>query len=141
MSKYFELSEFLHSNTARDNKIENLPTFGIVENLAELAAFLNGLRQEWGSPVKVTSGFRNEALNRLVGGAARSLHLKGLAADLYPANGDFDGFKKFVVGWLGDKDFDEAIIEKDSKGNRWIHIQLYGNNGFQRKKIFSLTKN
>lgn len=139
MSKYFELSEFLHSNTARENKIENLPTFETVKNLEELAAFLDGLREEWGSGIRITSGFRNEALNRLVGGVSQSLHLKGRAADLFPLNGDFEGFKKFVVGWLVGKDFDEAIIEKDSKGNSWIHIQQYGNKGHQRKKIFSLN--
>ena len=48
-------------------------------------------------------------------------------------------FKKFVVNWLKDKDFDEAIIEKNKKGVEWIHIQLYSNNGFQRKKIFKLS--
>lgn len=139
MSKYFELSELLHSNTARENKIENLPTFEIVENLKELAAFLDGLRSDWGSGIRITSGFRNEALNRLVGGVQNSCHKLGYAADLYPVNGDFEGFKKFVVGWLNGKDFDEAIVEKDSKGNKWIHLQTYSPNGFQRKKIFSLN--
>ena len=139
MSRYFTLQEFLRSNTARENKIENLPSWENVENLQKLATFLDGLREGWGSGIRVTSGFRNEALNRLVGGVPESLHRKGFAADLYPVNGDFEGFKKFVLEWLKDKEFDEAIIEKDSKGNRLIHIQQYGNKGFQRKKVFSLS--
>ena len=139
ISKYFKLEEFLTSSTARQRSIENLVSWVIVERLNELALFLDGLREAWGSGIIVSSGFRNKALNAAVGGVADSLHLKGWAADLQPANGDMKGFKRFVINWLKDKDFDEAIIEKNKKGVEWIHIQLYSNNGFQRKKVFKLN--
>lgn len=138
-SQYFRLEEFLSSSTARQKSIENLPSWVVVERLKELALFLDGLREAWGSGINVTSGFRNKALNAAVGGVADSLHLKGWAADLQPTNGNMKEFKKFVVNWLKDKDFDEAIIEKNKKGVEWIHIQLYSNNGLQRKKIFKLS--
>lgn len=139
MFKYFTLEEFLTSSTARQKSLENLPSFEIVENLKELAAFLDDMREAWGSGINVSSGFRCPKLNEAVGGQPTSLHKKGLAADLQPANGDFEGFKKFVVDYLKDKMFDEAIIESNKKGDKWVHFQIRSNNGFQRKKVFSLT--
>lgn len=138
MSRYFRLEEFLTSSTARQKSIENLPSWEVVDNLNKLAEFLDGLREDWGSGINITSGFRNEALNKAVGGVFNSCHRLGFAADLQPANGKMKEFKKFVMEWLKDKQFDEAIIEKSKKAE-WIHIQLFSPNGFQRKKIFSLN--
>lgn len=136
---YFTLEEFLTSSTARQRSIENMPSFMIVEHLNELALFLDGLRKAWGSGINVSSGFRNDALNSAVGGVYNSVHRIGYAADLQPANGKMKEFKKFVVEWLKDKQFDEAIIERNKKGVEWIHIQLFSPKGFQRRKIFSLS--
>lgn len=138
-SRYFKLEEFLTSSTARQRSIENMPSFEVVEHLKELAVFLDGVRAAWGSGINVSSGFRNAKLNALVGGVPTSLHLTGYAADLQPANGRFEEFKKFMVKYLADKNFDECIIERNSKGAKWIHIQLYSNNGYQRRKVFSLN--
>lgn len=139
ISKYFRLEEFLTSSTARQKSIENLPSFEVVERLNTLALFLDDLRTAWGSGIRISSGFRNDALNKAVNGAAESLHKSGWAVDIVPVNGKFEEFKKFVVDWLKDKQFDEAIIEKNKKGVEWIHIQLYSPKGFQRKKVFSLA--
>ena len=137
-SKYFRLEEFLTSSTARQRSIENLPSYQIVLNLKELASFLDRMREAWGSGIIVSSGFRNKALNAAVGGVSNSIHQTGFAVDLQPANGKFEAFKKFVVNWLKDKDFDECIIERSKKAT-WIHLQLFSNNGFQRRKIFNLN--
>lgn len=139
MSKYFKLEELLTSSKARQKSIENIPSWEIVEHLKVLANFLDGLREAWGSAIAISSGFRNPSLNKAVGGVDTSLHLKGYAADLQPKNGKMKEFKKFVVDYLKDKQFDECIIEKN-KSAEWIHIQLYSNNGFQRRKVFSITK-
>lgn len=139
MSRYFKLEEFLTSAKARQKSIENIPSWEIVEHLKVLANFLDGLREAWGSAIAISSGFRNPSLNKAVGGVDTSLHLKGYAADLQPKNGKMKEFKKFVVDYLKDKQFDECIIEKN-KSAEWIHIQLYSNNGFQRRKVFSITK-
>lgn len=138
-SKYFRLEEFLTSSTARQKSIENTPSWEIIEHLNELALFLDGLRASWGSGIIVSSGFRCDKLNAAVGGVPNSVHKIGYAADLQPANGDIEGFKRFVVDWLQGKAFDEAILERKGK-TTWIHIQLYSNNGFRRKKVFSLNK-
>lgn len=138
-SKYFDLEEFLESSTARQRSIQNCPSWAVVLRLRELAQFLDGLREAWGSGIRVTSGFRDANLNYYVGGVPNSVHRIGFAADLVPVNGKMKEFKKFVVEWLKGKQFDEAIIEKNSKGSEWIHIQLYSPNGYQRKKVFSLN--
>lgn len=138
-SKYFRLEEFLTSSTARQKSIENTPSWEIIEHLNELALFLDGLRASWGSGIIVSSGFRCDKLNAAVGGVPNSVHKIGYAADLQPANGDIEGFKRFVVDWLQGKAFDEAILERKGKVE-WVHIQLYSNNGFRRKKVFSLNK-
>lgn len=138
MAKYFDLEEFLTSSTARQKSIENLPSWETVEHLKELAAFLDPMREAWGSGINVSSGFRNPKLNKAVGGVSTSLHLTGYAVDLQPSNGKLEEFKKFVVNYLKDKNFDECILERKGK-TEWVHLQLWSNNGFQRRKVFSLT--
>ena len=131
--KYFQLEELLTSSTARQKSIENLPSWTIVGHLLELGAFLDDLRAAWGSGIKVNSGFRNEALNKAVGGSNTSVHKIGYAADLYPANGKFDDFCKFVRKWLDHRAYDQVLIERNKKGGRWLHIGLYSNSGQQRR--------
>lgn len=137
-SKYFDLEEFLDSSTARQKSLQNSPPWYIVLRLRTLAQFLDGLREAWGSGIRISSGFRCEALNKAVGGATESLHKAGWACDMVPVNGKFEEFKRFVVNWLKDKKFDELIIESKGK-SKWLHLQLYSNNGFQRCKTFSLN--
>ena len=135
---HFSLEEFLTSSTARQKSIENLPSWTVIEHLNELALFLDELREAWGSGIKINSGFRNDKLNQKVGGVMNSIHKIGFAADVYPVNGKWEEFKRFVKNWIKDKDFDQCIIEKKGK-SEWIHIGLYNNSGQQRHNIFSLV--
>lgn len=81
--KYFNLSEFLRSETALNHGIENLPYWYVVENLKELAMdVLDPIRIEWGQPLIIESGFRNPELNAVVGGVYNSAHIDGHAADV-----------------------------------------------------------
>ena len=138
MPRYFTLQELLASSVAKAEGISNFPSFEIVDHLKELAEFLDGLREAWGSGIRVSSGFRNKLLNEKVGGVANSVHRLGWACDMVPVNGKFEEFKKFVADWIKDKAFDELIVEKNSKGDKWLHLQLFSPKGFQRRKIFSL---
>ena len=138
MSKYFELKEFLRSETALTNQIENLPTWEIVENLKELANFLDGLREAWGGPIRVTSGFRSTELNQKIGGVQLSAHKLGWAADLQPGRNDMEGFKKKVPEWLKGKKFDQCILEK-SGSTEWIHISLFNEKHEQRCQVLKLN--
>lgn len=137
--RYFDLEELLTSSTARQKSIENLPSFEIVEHLLELGFFLDSLREDWGSGINVNSGFRNDKLNAAVGGVSNSVHRTGYAADLYPSNGKFEDFKRFVVDWIKDKKYDQLILEGKGK-SKWVHLGLYSPTGQQRRQCFAITK-
>ena len=138
-SKYFKFEEFIESSTARQKSLQNIPSWEQVLRLRQLARFLDELREAWGSGIRVTSGFRCDALNKAVGGVPNSIHRIAWAADIFPINGKIAEFKKFVRNWVKDKDFDQVILEKDKKGNEWIHLGLFNNAGQQRHQLFSLT--
>ena len=136
--KYFTLDELTRSETAKRLGYINVPTQENIENLDKLVTnILDDMREAWGSPIRISSGYRVPRLNKAVGGVANSKHLEGKAADIQPIGKDFDEFTAFVVEWLKDKDFDECIIESNGK-TRWIHISYDENNN--RKKIFTLNK-
>ena len=83
LSEHFTLEELVNSDTARSYGIPNTP--GPKERLA-LAnlcqKILDPVREKFGLPITVTSGYRSEALNRAVGGSRTSQHMTGDAADI-----------------------------------------------------------
>lgn len=84
LSKNFDLYEFVASWTASKLNIDNTPSVEVIKNLSRLCTdLLQPLREELGSPIYVSSGFRCLALNKAVGGVSDSQHLKGLAADIF----------------------------------------------------------
>lgn len=140
MSKNFSLAEMVAGDTARRKGIDNIPSFEVVSHLAEFCDnLLQPLRDAWGKPINVTSGYRCQKLNQIVGGVATSAHLRGYAADLQISNMKmFDEFVKFVVNWIKDKDFDQCLIEQ-SGNTRWLHIGYKNQNGEQRHQIKNIV--
>ncbi|MDR2912763.1 MAG: peptidase M15 [Alistipes sp.] len=83
MSKYFTLNELFASATAAQQGIDNTPPADTEARLNTLTEkLLDPVRELWDAPLTVNSGYRSPALNRAVGGAARSQHLTGEAADI-----------------------------------------------------------
>ena len=94
---FFKLSEFTRSATARTLGISNIPSPNALANLKTLVrCVLDPVREAWGKPIVVSSGYRCEELNRKVGGAEYSYHRLGMAADIYPANGDTEGLYQLI---------------------------------------------
>lgn len=82
-SKYFKLEELLKSDTALVGQIENLPSWADIGCLSRLAVnVLDPIREAWGQPLIVTSGFRSPQLNVAVGGVPTSHHMEGYAVDV-----------------------------------------------------------
>lgn len=131
--KYFSIKELCKSNTAIKNKIDNHPTPEIEKNLTILIEHcLDPIREKFGKPITVTSGYRCEKLNKLVGGKPNSQHLKGQAADLV---GDTNTKTKEIfeiAKQLGN--FDQLLFEKNSKGSIWVHIS-YKDSGNRKQYI------
>jgi uncharacterized protein YcbK (DUF882 family) len=72
----------IHSRTAEDRGIENEPGEKEVVAMEELVKrLLQPLRLAYGKPIRISSGYRCPELNKLVGGAPSSQHVKGEAAD------------------------------------------------------------
>jgi hypothetical protein len=81
LSSYYTLARLTHSDTARERGIDNTPPPELLPNLRRLARGLDRVRRLLGHPLEITSGYRCPELNAAVGGAPRSQHAQGLAAD------------------------------------------------------------
>lgn len=78
LTKNFTLEELTKTNTG----LSNVPHTEALQNLTKLANLLQIIRDAYGQPIIVTSGFRNMAVNIKVGGSNTSDHLYGAAADI-----------------------------------------------------------
>ena len=76
---------------------------------------LEPARKAIGCPIIVTSGFRCEAVNRLVGGVRNSQHLQGCAADIRPR--DPAQFQRLVAFLTS-----HALTDQLLTGSGWLHI-------------------
>ena len=129
--KYFKLSEFINSATAKRLGIDNIPSFEIVDNLNRLADYLDGIRDKLGKPILVSSGYRCPWLNKAVGGVVNSQHQKGLAADL--VCDDMKSLEKVLRETGG---FDQLIKEHRKGSNSfWFHVSICNSNGKPRNQI------
>jgi len=121
MGNYFTISELCYSDTAKEKGIDNTPPQSVQVNLSLLIHHvLNPIRERYGKPIKVSSGYRCAALNTLLGGVSNSQHLTGQAADLVPTSGGTlsDIFRSAIV--VGT--FDQLILECSKKGTKWVHV-------------------
>ena len=133
--KYFTPDEMIHSDTADRLGIDNSPTSEAISNLNDLVTnVLDNLRDGWGRPIIVTSGYRCKELNAAVGGTRNSQHLKGQAADI--VSDDFEAFRRFVGRWCKDNEFDQCIFEHGG-GREWIHVSYV--EGRNRRQMLDLN--
>lgn len=139
--KYFTIEELCQSETAEKYKIDNTPSEEIKKNLETLVdCLLDPLREAWGSPIIINSGYRCPILNKAVGGSKTSSHVSGWSVDMRPKNGKMEEFKKFVIQFIKTRFWDQCILEK-SGDVEWVHLSLYNNSGKQRMMIFSIEEN
>lgn len=70
--------------------------FSVVD--AQLLEILEHLRAHFGRSITVNSGFRCEARNAVVGGASKSKHLHGMAADIVVSGISPDAVYRYLDG-------------------------------------------
>ena len=125
LTKNFNLREFTKSNTAARLGIDNNPTAEHIHNLAALCEnILQPLREALGQPIRITSGYRSEALNEAIGGSKTSDHSFGRAADLeFYVDGKEDNARLFNVIKTLDLPFKQLIYEfGDEEQPDWVHV-------------------
>lgn len=138
LTKNFKQSELNHSGYASTHGVKNVACGYAAENQQWLAIVLQLLRDHFGVPITVTSGFRSEAVNKAVGGSPSSAHRHGSAADIRFSdvpNGRLNQKKRAMeivryfesIGLI----YDQIIFY-----NSWIHVGMrFRSKG--RKQIFA----
>jgi hypothetical protein len=122
LSNNFTLHELTKSQTATRKGIDNEPGTAEIENLIHLAkTILQPVREHFGKPVMISSGYRSPALCEAIGSSAKSQHAQGEAADFEIHGID----NKELAAWIAANcDFDQLILEFYIEGNAnsgWIH--------------------
>lgn len=126
LSKNFTLEELIHSSTANAKGIRNYPSPMEIENLRRLCVeVLQPIRDRYGKPIYINSGYRNPQLNRLVGGSQSSQHCRGQAADIDTNNNK--ELWELIVSMIRSG---EIVVSQliDERNLAWIHVALYTGN-------------
>ena len=126
--KYFTINELTRTSTGLDNT----PSKDVQANLEYLVNnVLDEVREIYGKPIKVNSGYRSKLVNKKVGGASNSQHTKGEAVDITGGNKAENKMIYEIIKNLGK--YDQLINEYDYS---WIHISYKnGNNRHQELSI------
>lgn len=132
ISNNFTLEEMTVSSTAKRLGIDNTPDEKSKENIIRLVKqVLQPIRDKWGAPIVVSSGYRCPKLNKAVNGASTSQHTNGSAVDFHTVSDTLEDNKKLydlVIGLAkrGIINCRQIIWEygKKNVGPDWIHISI-----------------
>ena len=140
LSTNLSLAEVTRSETAKRRGISNMPTPEHIENFKKLAAnIFQPIRELFGKPILISSGYRSAELNKAIGGSLSSQHCSGEAIDI-----DMDGTditNKQIFDYIKDNlNFDQLIWEFGTDANPdWVHVS-FASNRSQRKQILVAKK-
>jgi hypothetical protein len=137
LSNYVSLAEVTKSDTAKRKGISNEPTPEHLENLKTICTeVFDKVREHFGVPIYISSGYRSAALNKAIGGSSTSDHNLGRALDL-DQDGHGNGVTNMeVFEFIKDNlEFDQLIGEfQRADGNfDWVHVGY--RKGANRKQI------
>jgi len=142
LSENLTLAEVTKSATAKRKGISNEPTIEHMENLKAVAQnIFQPVRNHFGKPIAVTSGYRSADLNKAIGGSSTSQHCKGEAIDM-----DADVFggvtNREIFEYIKDNlDFDQLIYEFGDENNPdWVHCSFISK-GNRRQVLRAVRKN
>jgi hypothetical protein len=140
ISKHLSLAEVSRSETAKRKGINNTPSGEHLENFKKLAEnIFEPIREHFGVPIHIISGYRSKELNSAIGGSSTSQHCQGEAIDI-----DMDGTSitnAQIFNFIKDNlVFDQMIWEFGTDKNPdWVHVS-YESTGKQRKQILKAVK-
>ena len=130
LSKHLDLSEVIRSDSAKRNGISNMPTPEQIENFKLLAEkVFEPIREHFGVPIRISSGYRSKELNDKIKGASKtSDHCFGRAIDI-----DNDGTSitnKRIFDFIKNNlKYKQLIFEFGTDENpAWVHVSYDPNN-------------
>ncbi len=138
ISKHLTLEELTYSETAIKLGIVNVPNQLQTENLKTLALkVFEPVREHFGVPIHISSGYRIMNLNQAIKGSITSQHCRGEAIDI-----DMKGDKVSnaqIFHWIKDNlKYDQLIWEfGDKKNPDWVHVSYCSEN---RKQTLRAVK-
>lgn len=116
MAKWFTTDEFTRSDTAARLGISNDIPAELLDTAHYTLSRLDEIREAYGKPIIITSGYRCAKLNKAVGGKPTSQHTKAQAADLKWSEELFEFIR-------ANFHFDQ-LIEETSSRTKWIHVSF-----------------
>ncbi len=133
--RYFKFIEMINSAKADEFNIDNFPKdCNIIDNIIYTMECLDHIREEYGLPLYISSGYRCPELNRKVGGKETSQHLKGQAADINLGSVEKNrAFFNWLACHKDEIEFDQLI---DESKYSWVHVSVKKENN--RKQILHL---
>jgi zinc D-Ala-D-Ala carboxypeptidase len=140
LSKYTTLQEVIKSNQASVLQIPNIPNSEQVANLKLVCTeVFDKVREHFGKPIGISSGFRSVELNQRIGGSKSSQHMEGKALDI---DGDLYGgvSNKAIFDYIKNNcTFDQLIWEfGTANAPDWVHVSY--NKEVNRKQILRAIK-
>ena len=139
LTNNFSLAEMTKSQTATRKGIDNKPSTEHIENLIHLAeTVLQPVREHFGKPVAISSGYRRPELCEAIGSSAKSQHAKGEAADF-----EIPGVDNMQLAtWINkNTNFDQLILEYYEPGDPnsgWVHCSAVKEGS--RAQVLKATK-
>lgn len=129
LSKNFTLAELTRTSAPYENYPqvrERIALKQLVDNV------LQPLRDLYGKPIKINSGFRSPLVNIFVKGSPKSQHMKGEAADI--TGGSREENIKLYNLIRENLPFDQLINEYDFS---WVHVSYKAKGN--RKQELNIT--
>ena len=124
ITRNFSLDEFIKSDTAIKYNIDNTPSQNVINNIVSLCGVLQKIRDRYGKPMHINSGYRCPKLNSKVGGSKTSQHMNGSAADISVCSAKQNKeLFELIVNMANNKEiqFRQLIDEYDYK---WVHLAV-----------------
>lgn len=133
--KYFKFIEMIRSVKADEFNIDNFPNqCDIIDNIIFTMECLDNIREQYGKPLYISSGYRCDELNRKVGGKNKSQHKKGQAVDINLGSIEANrGFFNWCETNINELPIDQLI---DESHYSWVHLSFTKEN--QRHQVLHL---
>lgn len=142
LTENISLKELTKSETATRFGISNEPNEEIINNLQKLATnILQPVRDNFGKPLIITSGYRSPEVCLKVGSTITSQHTKGQAADF-----EIGGMaNKDLSDWIHQNlDYDQLILEfwkPEEPNSGWVHCSYKGEGLNRKQYLRAITEN